>query len=170
DRFSLYRSLLLSKDYNCSNTLNTIVFHNVDFKGINNLQKIFEQLNVLKSVHIFYCGSLNTGFTQQIINLTKPFKLKSLFINEELQIESLQQLLQKSGDYIENFEYSLHPDPSLNQQLLELIAKYCKNINFLHFNGYRGRIVYQMFNLIENIKQNLNYLLINIINYIKNID
>ncbi|CAB4426568.1 unnamed protein product [Rhizophagus irregularis] len=136
-RFSLYRSLLLSKDYNCSNTLNTIVFHNVDFKGINNLQKIFEQLNVLKSVHIFYCGSLNTGFTQQIINLTKPFKLKSLFIKEVLQIESLQQLLQKSGDYIENFEYSLRPDPSLNQHLLELIAKYCKNINFLHFNGYR---------------------------------
>ncbi|CAB4426607.1 unnamed protein product [Rhizophagus irregularis] len=163
-RFSLYRSLLLSKDYNCSNTLNTIVFHNVDFKGINNLQKIFEQLNVLKSVHIFYCGSLNTGFTQQIINLTKPFKLKSLFIKEVLQIESLQQLLQKSGDYIENFEYSLRPDPSLNQHLLELIAKYCKNINFLHFNGYRGRIVYQMFNLIENIKQNLNYLIISCIN------
>ncbi|PKK57424.1 hypothetical protein RhiirC2_798055 [Rhizophagus irregularis] len=66
--------------------LNTIVFRDVNFKGINNIQRIFEQLNVLEFVHIFY---LNTRFTQQNINLAKPFKLKSLFINEELQIESL---------------------------------------------------------------------------------
>ncbi|PKK61690.1 hypothetical protein RhiirC2_791436, partial [Rhizophagus irregularis] len=151
--------------YNCSNTLNTIVFYYCDFKGINNLQKIFEQLNVLESVYIFYCSSLNTGFTQQIINLTKPFKLKSLFIKEVLQIESLQQLLQKSGGYIENFRYGFYLNPSLSQQLSELITKYCKNINFLYFGGPESKSVYQMFNLMENIKQNLNYLLIDISEY-----
>ncbi|PKY25993.1 hypothetical protein RhiirB3_441144 [Rhizophagus irregularis] len=163
--FLLCQSLFLSKDYNCSNTLNTIVFYYCDFKGINNLQKIFEQLNVLESVHIFYCSSLNTDFTQQIINLTKPFKLKSLFIKEVLQIESLQQLLQKSGGYIENFRYGFYLNPSLSQQLSELITKYCKNINFLYFGGPESKSVYQMFNLMENIKQNLNYLLIDISEY-----
>ncbi|PKC59785.1 hypothetical protein RhiirA1_468955 [Rhizophagus irregularis] len=164
--FLLCQSLFLSKDYNCSNTLNTIVFYYCNFKGINNLQKIFEQLNVLESVHILYCGSLCTDFIQQIINLTKPFKLKSLFVSEILQIESLQQLLQKSGGYIENFGYcGLYFTTSLSQQLLELITKYCKNINFLYLSGYESRIVYQMSNLIENIKQNLNYLLIDISEY-----
>ncbi|EXX70374.1 hypothetical protein GLOIN_2v1871662 [Rhizophagus irregularis DAOM 181602=DAOM 197198] len=101
--FSLYQSLLLSKDYNCSNTLNTITFYYIDFGEIINLDEIFEQLNVLESVHIVYCFSLDNSFIQQINNLTKPFKLKSLIIGELPQIESLQQLLLKSGDYLENF-------------------------------------------------------------------
>ncbi|PKK64562.1 hypothetical protein RhiirC2_854223 [Rhizophagus irregularis] len=108
DIFSLYQSLLLSKESNCSNTLNTIIFYYIDFKGIISFAKVFENLNVLESVHIIYCFSLNS-FTQQIINLTKPFKLKSLFINGKLQIDSLQSLLQsllqKSGNYLENFGF-----------------------------------------------------------------
>ncbi|CAB4433258.1 unnamed protein product [Rhizophagus irregularis] len=49
------------------------------------------------------------------------------------QIETLQQLLQKSGNYLENF------------------------------GGYEGEIsADRMINFIENIKQSLNYLLINI--------
>ncbi|UZO26920.1 uncharacterized protein OCT59_019132 [Rhizophagus irregularis] len=122
----LYQSLLLSKESNCSNTLNTIIFRDINFRGINNLDKIFEQLNVLESVHLIYCYSLNTEFIQQFINLTKPIKLKSLFINEIPRIESLELLLQKSGNYLENF------------------------------------------GLIENIKQNLNYLSINLSNYKNN--
>ncbi|GBC33963.2 hypothetical protein GLOIN_2v1791175 [Rhizophagus irregularis DAOM 181602=DAOM 197198] len=94
--FHLYQSLLLSKESNCSNTLNTIIFYHIDFEGINNLDKIFEQLNVLESVHIIFCRSLDR-FIQQIIKLTKPFKLKSLFLIVRLQIESLELLLQKSG-------------------------------------------------------------------------
>ncbi|POG69163.1 hypothetical protein GLOIN_2v1877820, partial [Rhizophagus irregularis DAOM 181602=DAOM 197198] len=96
-----YQSLLLSKDYNCSNTLNIITLYQVNFSGIN---KIFEQLNVLESVHIIHCENLNTSFIQQILNLTKPFKLKSLFINTISNIdESLLLLLQKSGGYLKNF-------------------------------------------------------------------
>ncbi|CAB5376908.1 unnamed protein product [Rhizophagus irregularis] len=125
---SLYQSLLLSKESNCSNTLNTIIFSNIDFKRINNLYKIFEQLNVLESVHIIYCYSLDS-FIQQIIKLTKPFKLKSLFLTMILEIDSLQLLLQKSGNYLENFGNYLSSD----QQLLQLIINYCKISDYNQF-------------------------------------
>jgi hypothetical protein len=158
----LYQSLLLSKDYNCSNTLNTLILYGVNFKGIINLDKVFEQLNVLESVHIIYCYPLNTGFIQQIINLTKPFKLKSLFINRSSQIdESLILLLQKSGKYLENFGCNFILDYSLllKQQILGSIIKYCKNsIKFLTTDGFESQIIYLIFNLIGHIKTSLNYL------------
>ncbi|PKK69919.1 hypothetical protein RhiirC2_850347 [Rhizophagus irregularis] len=132
------------------------------------LVKVFENLNVLESVHIIYCYSLDTGFIQQIINLNKPFKLKSLFISGRLQIQSLQSLLQKSGNYLENFGYGFgitNYDQLLKQQLLELIIKYCKNIKFLNLHRIENQITSLIFNLIENIKQFLNYLSINLVNH-----
>ncbi|GES72733.1 hypothetical protein GLOIN_2v1881853 [Rhizophagus clarus] len=161
--YSSYQSLLLSKDYNCSNTLKTITFYHIDLNDITNLTKIFEQLNVLESVHITYCYSLDISFVQQIINLTKPFKLKSLFTDEMPQIEPLELLLQKSGVYLENFNCSTilyNLTPLSQQQLLELIIRYCKNIKFLYLSEIASQVAYLMFNLIENIKHNLNYLLI----------
>ncbi|GET60954.1 hypothetical protein GLOIN_2v1777852 [Rhizophagus irregularis DAOM 181602=DAOM 197198] len=132
------------------------------------LVKVFEKLNVLESVHIICCYSLDTGFIQQIINLNKPFKLKSLFISGRLQIQSLQSLLQKSGNYLENFGYGFgitNYDQLLKQQLLELIIKYCKNIKFLNLHRIENQITSLIFNLIENIKQFLNYLSINLVNH-----
>ncbi|CAB4426523.1 unnamed protein product [Rhizophagus irregularis] len=160
DCFSFYKSLLLSKDYSCSNTLNTIIFYHVNFEGIINLKDIFEQLHALESIHIFYCSSLNTKFTQQIINLTKPFKLKSLFLDKDSRIdESSLLLLQKSGDYLENLDFNPGYGQSLilRQQFLELIIKYCKNVKLLYFSNFDNQIIYLAFNLIENFK-NLNYL------------
>jgi hypothetical protein len=158
---SLYQSSLS----NYSNTLNTIILYHVNFNGIINLNKIFEQLNVLESVHIIYCSYLDTHFIQQIINLTKPFKLKSLFINEYSQIdESLLLLLQKSGGYLENLECSYSYDLPLEQQILESMIKYCKNVKFLNLFESGIKFNYQIFNLIENIKQNLNYLTIGLFN------
>ncbi|EXX75661.1 uncharacterized protein OCT59_019079 [Rhizophagus irregularis] len=153
-----YQSLLLSKDYNCSNTLNIITLYQVNFSGIN---KIFEQLNVLESVHIIHCENLNTSFIQQILNLTKPFKLKSLFINAISNIdESLLLLLQKSGGYLKNFSVDrlTYFESELIQQILALVMKYCKNIEFLGIYGITYENVYPVLNLIENIKQNLNCL------------
>ncbi|RGB36613.1 hypothetical protein C1646_666835 [Rhizophagus diaphanus] len=173
DSFFSYQSLLLSKVYNCSNTLSTIIFYYVDFESIINLNRIFEQLNVLESVHLINCSSLNTGFAQQVINLTKPLKLKSLFIQELgsiSEIDSLQLLIQKSCDYLENFGYDcglIYP-PGLIQiqqamrKLFELIVKHCKNIKFLDLNINDNPIIYPALNLIENIKHNLNYLTISI--------
>ncbi|CAB4431927.1 unnamed protein product [Rhizophagus irregularis] len=161
DYLSLYQSLLLSKDYNCSNTLNTIIFYYIDFGKIINLDKIFEQLNVLESVHIVYCSSLNS-FIQQINNLTKPFKLESLILDDVPQIESLQQLLLKSGDYLKNFGGKNYCTKLVLSQLL----KNCNNINFLYFDRYEkyenAFTTLQKINLIESIKQSLNYLTINI--------
>ncbi|CAB4431884.1 unnamed protein product [Rhizophagus irregularis] len=159
DNLSLYRSLLLSKVSNCSNTLNTIIFYYINLNGIIDLVKVFEKLNVLESVHIIYCSSLNS-FIQQIINLTKPFKLKSLLINREnLHDDLLQSLLQKSGNYLENLACGNE------QQLLELIIKYCRNIKFLDLYNIETRLTSLIFDLIENIKQNLNYLSIRVGNY-----
>ncbi|GBC34034.1 uncharacterized protein OCT59_019081 [Rhizophagus irregularis] len=161
DNFPFYQSLLLSKDHNCSNTLNTITLYQVNFSGLN---KIFEQLNVLESVHIIHCENLNTSFIQQILNLTKPFKLKSLFINTISKIdESLLLLLQKSGGYLKNFsvKYLTYFGSELAQQILELVIKYCKNIEFLDIYGITNQTVYPVINLIENIKQTLNCLSIN---------
>ncbi|PKY15946.1 hypothetical protein RhiirB3_428234 [Rhizophagus irregularis] len=165
--FPIYQSSLLSKDYNhSSNTLNTIILSSLNFKVITNLDKLFKQLNVLESVHIIYC-ILGTDFVQKIINLIKPFKLKSIFLyrNNELQfIELLQLLLQKYGDYLENFgfEVGFSSFISEEQQLLESIIKYCKNIKFLDLTVFNSRIIYPLFNLTENLKQNLNHLSIKI--------
>ncbi|GES72771.1 hypothetical protein GLOIN_2v1886066 [Rhizophagus clarus] len=155
----LYQSILNS---NCSNTLNTIIFYYVNFKSMVNLNIIFEQLNVLESIHIIYCYSLNTHFIQQIINLTKPFKLKSLFINEISRVEPLQLLLKKSGDYLENFGFGFGYDLLFKRQLFKLIMEYCKKISFFDLYGFEDQIIYLSFDLIENIKQNLNYLSINV--------
>ncbi|RGB36612.1 hypothetical protein C1646_757918 [Rhizophagus diaphanus] len=173
DNLYLCQELLSSEDlYNCSNTLNTIIFYCINFNTITNLNRIFDQLNGLKSVHIIDCLSLNSYFAQQIINLTKPFKLKSLVIREisESEIESLKLLIQKSCDYLENFGYGGSKveiyNSLLEQQLLGLIITCCKNITFLNLiitNNQQK--IYQVFNLIKNIRQNLNYLSITINNF-----
>ncbi|RGB27083.1 hypothetical protein C1646_769580 [Rhizophagus diaphanus] len=67
---------------------------------------MFEQLNVLESVHIIFCCSLNTtSLIQQILNLSKPFKLRPLFLNGTSGINESSSLLllQKSGCYLKNF-------------------------------------------------------------------
>ncbi|GBC47976.2 hypothetical protein GLOIN_2v1867536 [Rhizophagus irregularis DAOM 181602=DAOM 197198] len=153
--FSLYHSLLSLKNPNCMNTLRTIIFYYINFKNIVVLNEVFEQLNCLESIHILYCFSLDSNFTQQIISMTKPFKLKSLIMDEVL-IEPLQLLLQKSGEYLENF--GLEHDEFI-QQVSELIIKYCKNINFLQLDDLNDDINMTL-HLIENINHHLNYLTI----------
>ncbi|GBC08695.1 hypothetical protein RclHR1_08310003 [Rhizophagus clarus] len=153
---SLYNSLSSLKNSNCSNTLNTIIFFGIDFKNITILKEVLDQLIVLESIHILYCLSLNSNFIQQIINMTRPFKLRSLFNSEFLQIdESLELLLQKSGDYLENLGLFGN---GLNQQLLELIIKFCFKIKFLDLSGVDNININSILNLIKNLNQNLYYL------------
>jgi hypothetical protein len=155
----LYHSLLSLKNSNCTNTLRTIIFYFIDFKNIVVLNEVFEQLNVLESIHILYCYSLDSNFIQQIINMTKPFKLKSLIIDRPLLIEPLQLLLQKSGNYLENLGFE--PEDELKQQLLELITKYCRKIKFLRLYDFDSREdIHIAIRLIEHIKHHLNYLII----------
>ncbi|RIA90144.1 hypothetical protein C1645_805897 [Glomus cerebriforme] len=150
---------------NCSNTLNTIIFSYVDFKNLVNFKEVFEQLNVLESIHILYCYSLNANFTQQIISITKPFKLKSLFFNRthEIELFQFQLLLQKSGNYLENIESIPFANEELKQQSFELIIRYCTNIKFLRLTQYNYHNCLT-FDLIKNIGQILNYLTITLSN------
>ncbi|GBB86044.1 hypothetical protein RclHR1_01250007 [Rhizophagus clarus] len=155
--------LSILKDSNCSNTLKTIIFHNINFKTIFIIKEVFESLNVLESIHIIHCLSLNSDVIKQIISINGPFKLKSLFLNENilLDIESMKLLLQKSGNYLENIGFELLIRNELKDQLLKLIKKYCSNIKFLKLHGYDNQNIYSTFDLIKNIGQNLNYLSIN---------
>ncbi|PKK68799.1 hypothetical protein RhiirC2_781800 [Rhizophagus irregularis] len=156
---SLLQSLLY---YNCSNTLNTIIFSEIDFNFLN--YDIFEQLNVLESIHIIYC-SLNNNFFYQIINLSKQFKLKSLFMKEIPQIDSIELLLQRSGHYLRNFGHEFgfgYDDMSLRDQLFELITKYCKNIKYLYLCHDDDVNIYPVINFIENMKH-LDYLTIKLL-------
>ncbi|RGB32940.1 hypothetical protein C1646_789486 [Rhizophagus diaphanus] len=161
----LYQSLLLSDNSNCSNTLKMILFYNIDFRNISNLDKIFERLNVLEFISIADCSSLNTNFIQQISNLTKPFrKLKSLFLKWRSQNdETLELLLQKSGDYLENFGGSCQD--FLFKRHLPDVMKYCKNIKFLDLHEIDNQTIYPVLNIIKNIRHNLNYLTIGVVDY-----
>jgi hypothetical protein len=138
------------------NTLRTIIFYYIDFKNIVILNEVFEQLNVLESIHILYCH-FDANFIQQIINLTKPFKLRSLIINEPLLIETLQLLLQKSGKYLENFGIE---DGFVQQDLDLFIKYYSSEIKLLKFSGFDGQNIYKILHLVEKIELSLNYLTI----------
>ncbi|PKK61599.1 hypothetical protein RhiirC2_791589 [Rhizophagus irregularis] len=111
DSIPLYQSLL-SEDFNCSNTLNTIIFHYVSLNCISNLQKVFERLNVLESVHIHYCRGLNTSFTQQIINLTKPFNDFEVFL-KNIQDTFIKKLL------FENFQSQVDILPFIKEYIMK---------------------------------------------------
>jgi hypothetical protein len=154
DHFLSYHSL---KHSNCSNTLNTIIFYLTNFINIVVLDEVFNQLNVLESIHIINCFSLDSKFFQQIDNITKPFKLKSLFLIEQPQIELLEPLLQKSGNHLENFGIEINHE---SQQLLQLLIKYCSKIKYLGpiRLDNQSESIHLFLNLIENNKQNLNYL------------
>ncbi|RGB38569.1 hypothetical protein C1646_806062 [Rhizophagus diaphanus] len=85
----------------------------------------------------------------------------------------MEFLLQKSGNYLENFGIILNHGLEiannihglicpLYEKFLILITKYCKNIKFFDFRGPESVSTYQLLQLVENIQQNLNYLSINV--------
>ncbi|RIA80452.1 hypothetical protein C1645_838664 [Glomus cerebriforme] len=155
----LHHLLTCLKNSNCSNTLKTIMFHNVNFKNIIIFKEVFENLNVLESIHIHYCYYLSPEFIQQIVNITKPFKLRTLFLSKLFQIKSFQLLLQKSGEYLENIGFGSLTSYDLRQQLFELISEYCTKIKFFKLPGfYNSQSIYFAFDLIKNVGKNLNYL------------
>ncbi|UZN99020.1 uncharacterized protein OCT59_000302 [Rhizophagus irregularis] len=153
-KFDIY-NLYILKSSNCLNTLKIIIFHGIDFKNIMNLKQIFEQLNVLDSIHIIYC-TLNSRIIQQIFNMTKPFKLKTLF--GIFEIKSLLLLLQKSGDYLENIRIETTTNNILLQQSFDLIKIYCTKIKLIDLYGFEHQDFNLALDLIRNIGQNLNYL------------
>ena len=155
NNFPLYNALLSLK---YSNSLKIIFFYNINFKNIIILNEVFEHLNVLESIHLCFCHSLNS---QQIINITKSLKLRGLTIDDEtFQIESFQLLLQLSGDHLENIGFGSLKSNELKQQLHELIIKYCTNIKFICIVGIDDQNIYLAFDLIKHFGEALNYIYI----------
>ncbi|EXX62250.1 hypothetical protein RhiirA1_539860 [Rhizophagus irregularis] len=164
NKFPLYQSLLSLKNPNCSNTLNTIIFYHINFENIIILNEVFNQLNVLESIHIINCHCIDTKFVQQIINITKPFKfkLKSLILRKVPQFEPLDLLLQHFGCYLENLGIFVENKPQ-SSQLFKSVTKYCSKIKFLLLGlGINYQNINLVFNLIDNIKQSLNCLVIDV--------
>ncbi|PKK62775.1 hypothetical protein RhiirC2_789867 [Rhizophagus irregularis] len=130
------------------------------------LNEVFEQLNGLESIHIYLCYSVN-NFIQQIIHITKPFKLKSLFINNNYNDNELLQLLfQKSGKYLENISLRPCMTNMSKQILLESIRKYCVKFKFFESMGSHNIDNFQLIlDSIKNFKQSLNYLSIENLSY-----
>ncbi|PKY33008.1 hypothetical protein RhiirB3_451604, partial [Rhizophagus irregularis] len=110
----------------------------------------------------------NSNFIHNIKNLNLYFGSSSPNIlyhnNSTSEYKLLKKLLlQKSGDYLENFiVFGFDYDLSSRRQLLELITKYCNNIKFLGLYGFVNQITHLVSNLIESINHNLNYLSIHI--------
>ncbi|GBC29086.1 uncharacterized protein OCT59_009738 [Rhizophagus irregularis] len=69
----------------------------------------------------------------------------------------LEPLIQKSGNYLENFGI-------INcefQQLIQSLKLYCNNIKLLYLSiGRNNQNINLVFDLIKNMRQNLNYLMI----------
>jgi hypothetical protein len=163
--FSLNTSLSSLQNLYYSKNLKSITFFNVNFKNIIIIKEVFEQLNVLESIHILYCQFISS-FINQIINITGPFKLRSLFLNRIIKLNIFNSLLQKSGNYLENFGLgnNISKDESKGQ-LLESIIKYCKNIQFFNLPEFLDQnFNYLTLDLIKSIEQNLNYLSIEFLN------
>ncbi|RGB27223.1 hypothetical protein C1646_819897 [Rhizophagus diaphanus] len=153
DSLPLYNSL---KNPNFINTLRTIIFYFIEFKNVVALNEVFEQLNVLESIHILCCSFLDSIF------VTYPFKLRSLFVSEII-IEPIRLLLQNSDNYLENFGLEVNCLPRGEIELLNLIINhYSTNIKFLTFREFNNESIHKILQLIEKVKLSLNYLTIEI--------
>ncbi|RGB29620.1 hypothetical protein C1646_766385 [Rhizophagus diaphanus] len=124
--------------------------------------KVFDNLNVLESIHLIYCDYLNSDSIQQIIKVTKPFKLRTLIMSEIIDIESLLLLLQKFGNCLENFGFGeiyeiIDEYNEPKRQLFEFITKYCKKIKYFESGipDYNNTYLF-----IKNNQHNINYLTI----------
>ncbi|CAB5179781.1 unnamed protein product [Rhizophagus irregularis] len=77
DTLSFYQSLLLSKESNCSNTLNTIIFYYIDLKVFSLIENIKQNLNYL-STSVGNCQDSNIELILQNLGQTLPSKLEYL--------------------------------------------------------------------------------------------
>ncbi|GES79123.1 hypothetical protein GLOIN_2v1774375 [Rhizophagus clarus] len=129
----------------------------LQFQFRNNNNILIEKFSS-QSIHILYCQFINS-FIKQIVQITGPFKLRSLFLDKIVKLNSLNSLLQKSGNYLENFGLGTVSKDESKRQLLELIIKYCKNIQFFDLPEFDDQNnLYLALDLIKILDQNLNYL------------
>ncbi|POG60270.1 hypothetical protein GLOIN_2v1679427, partial [Rhizophagus irregularis DAOM 181602=DAOM 197198] len=151
---------------NSSKSLKMIIFYGIDFRNILHIKEAFNQLNGLEFIHIIECSIFNSNFIQQIIDLNnEPFKLISLFIKNEfysnesrnLQIELMQLLFQKFGEYLENIRFTPNVNDVIQCRALEFINNYCKRIKFFDIYTYNIQKAHIVLDSVKIFGQNLNY-------------
>ncbi|RGB26492.1 hypothetical protein C1646_770365 [Rhizophagus diaphanus] len=178
----------LNDDFKTKFNENKIINNSLPLNTLFNYPKFLKYLNIYKfifSVEKWFEMTIRTIKPENRLFTVSDFirlidiSLFKIFIENEvylhtLEIEisdiTLELLFQKSGDYLENFGYDFGFIYNLlfKQQLLGLIIKYCNNIRFLDSCGNDDQIIHLVFNLIENIKHNLNYLSISTSSYDNN--
>ncbi|CAB4418831.1 unnamed protein product [Rhizophagus irregularis] len=153
---------------NSSKSLKMIIFYGIDFRNIFHIKEAFKQLNGLEFIHIIECLIFNSNFIQQIIDLNnEPFKLISLFIKNEfhineyrnlqIEIELMQLLFQKFGEYLENIRFASNVNEVIQYRALEFINNYCKRIKFFDIYTYDIRKAHIVLDTVKIFGQNLNY-------------
>ncbi|CAB5197682.1 unnamed protein product [Rhizophagus irregularis] len=168
--FLLYKSLLLSKDSNCSNTLNTIILYSINFKGGNNDECI-------------KCSS----FILQNLGQILPSKLEYLSLTLQVKVNNFELFLKS----IQNiFIKKLLINNKDGDDILPYIKQYImkkERVNYLaiKISSYRNGFYYYNFNnkdlsylkdeveefRLSNIKvQNYNDSIIEVYDYIKETD
>ncbi|GET66559.1 hypothetical protein GLOIN_2v1879328 [Rhizophagus irregularis DAOM 181602=DAOM 197198] len=136
--------------------LNKYVIHSGLFPSntLFNYPKFIQHLDTYKvSDSIKTWASTNLP-TSHIVNFITELIVRSLFLDKI--DESLEPLIQRSGNCLENFNINNYK----SQQLLQSLKLYCRNIKFLSIELHYQNVDL-IFNLIKNIRQNLNYLIIN---------
>ncbi|CAB5212206.1 unnamed protein product [Rhizophagus irregularis] len=133
-----YQSLLLSKDYNCSNTLNTITLYHVNFKVINLIENIKQNLNCLS----INCGESsldnNSSILLQNLGQILPSKLEYLDLTLYIKVSDFKVFLKNSqGTFIKKL---LIRDlkQKVNCDLLPHLKKYImkeKRVRYLNFRN-----------------------------------
>ncbi|CAB5192249.1 unnamed protein product [Rhizophagus irregularis] len=85
---------------------------------------------------------------------------RSLFMSDEdrnLQIESMQLLFQKSGEYLENIGIDSYVNDVLKCRALEFINNYCERIKFFDIHMSNIQKVHIVLDSVKIFGQNLNY-------------
>ncbi|GBC10874.1 hypothetical protein RclHR1_09980008 [Rhizophagus clarus] len=168
---------------------NEIFLHNIrnlKLYTINDEENMLIKNHLLQIINLHY---LKSNLPRQVVNLNKPFKLKSIFINKPSQTdESLQLLLQKSGDYLENFNLNYlsidvwkgYYDQQGSDYILHYIREFImkeKRVKYLAFNNEDNGDLFNLENEVEEFKlQNVSirniydlFLIIGSHGFIKNI-
>ncbi|RIA81877.1 hypothetical protein C1645_836250 [Glomus cerebriforme] len=156
---NINHNLSLLKD-SCSNNLRSIAFLRIDFSKINNFKEIMEHLNGLEFIDIMKC-IIDSNFSQQLISINKQFKLRTLYIDDIYEIDSLKLLLQNFGNGLRNVIIGRKINDEMDQELLELMINFCKNIEYFNLEEFDKQSIRTVCDLIKNVGESLCHLSIN---------
>ncbi|CAB5199751.1 unnamed protein product [Rhizophagus irregularis] len=185
--FLLCQSLFLSKDYNCSNTLNTIVFYYCDFKESKSVYQMFNLMeNIKQNLNYLLIDISEYTTISPIISTSSiilqnlgqvlPSKLEYVRLALNIKESDFRLFLENSQDIFIN---KLFIKQSGSDDILHYIKEYImkeRRVRYLAINienridlfDWKDEV--KEFKLYNIIVRSCNDLYIYVDNYIKNID